>query len=133
MRLTTRSEYTILALLYLARHESEGFIRIEDICSESDISKKYLEMLFTVLKQNRYIRTKRGTGGGYKLAKPAVKISIAEIVRLMDGALAPTEAVSKYFYSETPLTREKKAIRVFREIRDYVAWKLEDLKLSDLT
>jgi len=113
MRLTTRSEYTILALLYLARHESDGFIRIEDICSEADISKKYLEV--------------------YKLAKPASKISIAEIVRLMDGALAPTEAASKYFYSETPLTKEKKVIRVFREIRDYVAWKLEDLKLSDLT
>lgn len=132
MRLTTKSEYTILALLYMARDESKGFIKIEAICSECDISKKYLELLFTALKQNRYIKTKRGTSGGYKLAKPASEISIAEIIRLMDGALAPTEVVSKYFYSETPLATETKLITVFKEIRDYIANRMENLYLSDL-
>jgi Rrf2 family cysteine metabolism transcriptional repressor len=132
MKLTTKSEYSILALIYIARHQNKGFIKIEEICSHCDISKKYLELLFTILKQNRFLKTRRGSSGGYALAKPASKITVAEIIRLMDGALAPTESVSRYFYSDTPLTKEKKVMKVFTELRDYVAHRLESLKLSEL-
>ena len=132
MKLTTKSEYSILALIYMARNNKDGFMKIDQICSKCDIPKKYLELLFMILRQNGYIKAKRGTSGGYKLAKPAAKISIAEIVRLMDGALAATESVSKYFFSDTPLGREKKLIKVFKEIRDYISKKLENLTLADL-
>ena len=132
MRLTTKSEYSILALIYMARNEKRGFIKMEEICSRRDIPKKYLELLFMILKQNGYIKTKRGTSGGYKLAKPASEINIAGIIRLMDGALASTESVSRYFFSDTPLAKEKKIIKVFREIRDYISNRLESLTLADL-
>lgn len=132
MKLTTKSEYSLLALIYIARHEKNGLVKVEDICSEYDLPKKYLEQLLSVLKQGRYVKTRRGASGGYKLARPASKISAAEIIRLMDGALAPTESVSEYFFSSTPLSREKKTIRVFREIRNYVSRRLEKVKLSDL-
>ena len=132
MKLTTKSEYSILALIYLARHQKNGYIKSEQICKKCDIPKKYLELLFMILRQNRYITTRRGTSGGYKLAKPASKISIAEITRLMDGAIASTASVSKYFFSDTPLSSEKKLLKVFADIRDYISKKLESLKLSDL-
>ncbi len=132
MKLTTKSEYSILALLYVARNEKRGFIKIEEISSKCDVPEHYLVLLFSILRQNGYIKTRRGASGGYKLAKPASKISVAEIVRLMDGALAPTESVSKYFFSSTPLSREKQIVKVFKDIRDYVSSKLEALKLSDL-
>ena len=132
MKLTTKTEYSLLALVYIARHEKEVFIKIEDICAKYEISKKYLEQLLLTLKQNRYIKTRRGSSGGYMLAKPADKISFAEIARLMDGALAPTESVSKYFYSHTPLEKEKKIMKVLKDIRDYVSNKLEKITLSDL-
>ena len=132
MKLTTKSEYSILALIYLARHEKDGFVKIEDICNKYPIPKKYLEQLFTILKQNRFIKTKRSKSGGYQLALPAQKIILADVIRLMDGALAPTEAVSKYFHSHTPLEKEKKIMVVFKEIRDYISRKLETLRLSDL-
>jgi len=132
MKLTTKSEYSIPALIYIARNEKKGFIKIEEICSKCDIPKKYLELLFSILRQNHYIKTKRGASGGYKLAKPASRISIAEIIRLMDGALAPTESVSVYFFSHTPLSKEKQLSRILKEIRDYTANRLESLKLSDL-
>jgi len=132
MKLTTKSEYSILALIYIARHEKNGFIKADDICKKQDIPKKYIEYLLTILRQNRYIRTRRGTGGGYKLARPASTISVAEIIRLMDGAIAPTESVSKFFFSDTPLSKEKRMMKVFKEIRDYVARKLERLTLTDL-
>jgi len=132
MKLTTKSEYSILALIYIARHQKDGLVTIEKICSEYEISKKYLEQLLLVLKQSRYLKAKRGAGGGYSLAKPAENIAMAEIIRLMDGALAPTESVSMYFFSHTPLEKEKKIMKVFKEIRDYVANRLENLRLSDL-
>lgn len=132
MKLTTRTEYLLLALIYIARHEKEAFIRIDDICNTLDIPKKYLEQLFTTLKQGGYVRTRRGVNGGYRLARRAEEISVAEIARLMDGALAPTESVSTYFYSRTPLEKEAKVMTVLKEIRDYVSNRLEALKLSDL-
>ncbi len=132
MKLTTKSEYSILALIYIARNEKSGFIKIEEICSKCDIPKKYLELLFSILRQSSYIKTKRGASGGYKLAKPASQISIAEIIRLMDGALAATSSVSKYFFSDTPLSKEKKLMKIFWEIRDFISERLEALKLSDL-
>lgn len=132
MKLTTKSEYSILALIYMARNEENGFIKIEEICSKCDIPKKYLELLLTILRQNRYIKTKRGASGGYKLAKPASQISVAEIIRLMDGALAATASVSKHFFSDTPLSKEKKLMKIFWEIRNFISERLEALKLSDL-
>jgi Rrf2 family protein len=132
MKLTTKSEYSLLALVYIARHQVNGYIKIEQICNEYDISKKYLEQIFNSLKQTRYLKAKTGTKGGYQLAKPADQISLAEIIRLMDGALAPSTSVSKYFYEKTPLEKEKKLIRVFKEIRDYIAQKVENLTIADL-
>jgi len=132
MKLTTKSEYSLLALIYIARHGGEGFVKVEDICSEYHLSKKYLEQFLFILKQNRYLKAKRGAGGGYQLSKPAEEISIAEIVRLMDGPIAPTESVSEYFFAHTALEREKKITGVFLEIRNYVANKLASVKLSDI-
>jgi len=132
MKLTTKSEYSIVALIYIARNQEKGHVKIEDICKEYNLSKKYLEQLFVSLKQARFIKTKRGASGGYRLALPANKLSVAEVVRLMDGALAPTLAVSKYFFEHTPLEKERKVMRVFREIRDYISNKIEKLKISDL-
>jgi Rrf2 family protein len=84
------------------------------------------------LRQNRYLQTRRGASGGYRLMRPANQITIAEIVRLMDGPLAPTESVSKYFFSVTPLSQEPKMLVVCKEIRDYIADRLEKLTLADL-
>ena len=132
MKLTTKSEYSLLALVYIARHQQDGYIRLEDICKKYTIPKKYLEQMLTVLKGSRYIRTKRGLSGGYQLCKPAQKITLAEIIRLMDGALAPTESVSEYFFTHTPIEQEKKIVQVMKNIRDYISKKLEKVTLADL-
>ncbi|MDD4201961.1 MAG: Rrf2 family transcriptional regulator [Candidatus Omnitrophica bacterium] len=132
MKLTTKSEYSLLALVYIARSGNNDYVKIEDICKKYDISKKYLEHLFLSLKQAKYLKAKRGSNGGYKLAVSPQKISVAEIIRLMDGALAPTLVVSKYFFEHTPIEKEKKIMSVFKEIRDYISNKVERLKIADL-
>jgi Rrf2 family transcriptional regulator, cysteine metabolism repressor len=132
MKLTTRTEYTLLALIYIARHQDVPFVKIDDICSACDIPKKYLENLLSALKTNGFIKAKRGASGGYQLAQEAKRISAASIIRLMDGALAPTDSVSVYFYAETPLQKEPKVMALLKSIRDYTAQTLESATLEDL-
>ena len=132
MKLTAKSEYALLALVYLARAEAEGYVTVSTIAQAQGIPPKFLEQLLLTLKRAKCVRSLKGQGGGYRLAKPADSISLAEVVRLFDGALAPTESVSKYFYAPTPLEKEKKLIRVFRRIRNYAAETLERTNLADV-
>jgi Rrf2 family protein len=132
MKLTAKSEYALLALIYLARDNSVTFVPVQTIASSQGIPAKYLEQILLILKRAKYLRSLRGQAGGYALAKPAEQIQLAEIIRLFDGALAPTESVSVYFYESTPIEREKKLLSLFRDIRDYVSGKLENTTLADV-
>ncbi len=132
MKLTSRSEYALLALIALSRREPTEYVSGEIIANEHGIPLKFLQQILLALKRGRYVQSSKGQHGGYRLAKAPKEISLAEIVRLFDGALAPTESVSKYFYESTPIEKEKKLINVFSDIRDYVAHKLENTTLADV-
>lgn len=132
MKLTTRSEYALLALAYLARNEDEGFISIETIATAQGIPPKFLEQLMLALKRAHFLRSAKGQKGGYQLAKRPDQIPLADVIRLFDGALAPTESVSENFYESTPIEKEKKLTKVFKDIRDYVSNKLEKTTIADV-
>ena len=132
MRLSRKSEYACLAMIDLAEHDQAGLVKMVDLAGRKAIPRKYLEQILLILKRAGYVRSARGSAGGYKLAKPPQRISLAEIIRLLDGPLAPVESVSKHFYERTPVEANKRLTRVFREIRDYAAKKLEHTHLSDL-
>jgi len=133
MKLTSRSEYALLALVYLNRSGSEGYVSVETIAQAQGIPPKFLEQILLALKRARYVRSSKGQRGGYRLAKAADRITLAEIIRLLDGALAPTQSVSVYFYESTPIEKEKNLVRVFREIRDCIAEKLESTTVADVS
>ena len=132
MRLSVKTEYALLALIDMTEHQQAGYIHIVDICRRKDIPKKFLEQILLVLKNSGYIESKRGIEGGYKLAKKPSEISLDQIVRLLDGALASVGSVSEYFYRETPIEKSKKLLGVFREIRDYISEKMEKTTLDSL-
>ena len=132
MKLTARSEYALLALTYLARHQDEGFISIDTIAKAQGIPPKFLEQLMLALKRARFLRSTKGQKGGYQLAVKPNQIPLAEVIRLFDGALAPTESVSENFYESTPIEKEKRLTRVFKDIRDYVSQKLEKTTIADV-
>lgn len=132
MKLSVKSEYAILAMIDLAERESEGLQHIEDIARRKNIPRKFLEQILLILKRAGYVRSKRGAKGGYRIGKSPSEISLAEIIRLMDGALAPVESVSVYFYEKTPIEQNQKLIDVFREIRDYISTIMEGTHISDL-
>lgn len=132
MKLTTKSEYCLLALVFMCQHGNGEYLKIDPICEYYDIPKKYLEQLFTVLKNNGIIKTRRGAAGGYMFNQDPKTISVAKIVRLLDGPLAPSSSVSKNFYNKTPIEKEKKLQNFFQEIRDMISDRMEKTYLTDL-
>ena len=132
MKLTSRSEYALLALVFLARHENDGFISVDTIAQAQTIPPKFLEQILLTLKRAKYLHSVKGQRGGYKLAKPDTTISLAEIIRLFDGALAPTELVSINFYEPTPIEKEQNLVNVFTDIRNYTSNKLETTTIADV-
>jgi Rrf2 family cysteine metabolism transcriptional repressor len=132
MRLSVKSEYACLALIDLVEHQDEGLCKISEIAGRKKIPKKYLEQILLTLNRSGYVSSRKGAEGGYRLAKPADRISLAEILRLMDGALAPVYSVSEYFYEHTPIERSQKLIDIFKEIRDFVAKRLESTTFDQL-
>ena len=132
MKLTSRSEYAMLALVHLGRQKADKLVSVEAVAQAQSIPPKFLEQILLALKRAKYVRSSKGRRGGYQLAKSADKFTLAEVVRLFDGALAPTESVSKHFYGPTPIEKEDKLVHVFRGIRDYVAKKLETTTIGDM-
>ena len=132
MKLSVKSEYACLALIDLAEHSKNTRIKIEDIAKRNKIPRKYLEQILLSLKNAGHLNSKKGPEGGYKLAKSPEEITMAEIIRLMDGALAPVGSVSEHFYESTPIEKNNKLIKLFKEIRDYISEKLEKTTLKEL-
>jgi Rrf2 family cysteine metabolism transcriptional repressor len=132
MKLTTKSEYACLALLELAEHYDKGMMKTEDIARRRSIPKKYLEHILLVLNKAGYVKSRRGADGGYGLSKDPTHISVAEIIRLMDGPLAPVESVSKYYYHKTPIEQSRALVRLMKDIRDYTARALENMTFAEL-
>lgn len=132
MRLSRKSEYACLALIHLTQHRNEGLAKIDQIAQGMAIPRKYLEQILVLLNRAGYLRSVRGAGGGYKLAKEPGEITVAEVIRLIDGPLAPVESASRYFYEPTPVERSAKLIALFREIRDWVSERLEHTTFADL-
>lgn len=132
MKLTTRSEYALLALVHLARCDGPGFVTVQAIAEAQQIPPRFLEQILLALKRARYVKSHKGQRGGFRLAKAPAEIALSEVIRLFDGALAPTESVSEYFYESTPVEREEKLLAVFRRIRDEVARILETTTLADV-
>ena len=131
MKLTTKSEYSLLACIYLAREYNKRLVSSTEISEHYNISKKYIETLLTMLKQRNILRSKAGKNGGYSLAREPKKIFLSEIVRTMDGALSPLASASEKYYQPGPLEDEKKVNDFFRYIRDFIAKKMETTSLAE--
>ena len=101
MRLTKRGEYALRALIDLGIAQSigRGMLQIGELARHENIPIKFLEQILVTLKEAGYLESKRGKQGGYLLAKPLDKITIGEVVRLLDGPLAPIPCVSQNFYA----------------------------------
>lgn len=93
MKISTKGRYALRMLVDVAQHQSSGTVTLKEIAERQGISKKYLEQIALVLSQAGILRGARGHQGGYRLAIAPEKLSVAEIIRVMEGSLAPGERV----------------------------------------
>src|ERR1700752_1379391 len=119
MKLSLRGEYTLRALVVLGTSYHLPVIRIQLISEHQNIPKRFLEQILNDLKSAGLVQSKRGVAGGYRLARPPEQISIATVVRHIEGALAPVSCVSERFYEKCSCPDETRCpIRsVMKEIR----------------
>ncbi|MDR1764690.1 MAG: Rrf2 family transcriptional regulator [Lachnospiraceae bacterium] len=133
MKLSKKCEYACLILIELARvYDEKGLLTGSVIAEKNHIPRKFFDQIANMLKRKGYIISTRGTFGGYLLAKPPSRINMAEIIRMIDGAIAPVSAASEFFYKNSPSEQNEKLIACFRDIRDYAAQKLEQLTFDML-
>jgi Rrf2 family transcriptional regulator, cysteine metabolism repressor len=132
MRLSTKGEYASRAMLELALHHDEAALHIRDISAAQGIPERFLEQILLQLKRAGYLRSRKGPKGGYLLAKHPSKISVAEVIRVMDGPLAPIDCVS--VTAHEPCAREDFCglKGLWKEVRDAVAEILERTTFEDM-
>lgn len=116
MKISFRGDYALKAILDLAIHYNKGLVRIQEIAERQDIPLKYLEQILLALKGAGYVKSQRGAKGGYYLAKKPKEIKLGEVVRLMEGPVAPITCVSKSCYQKC--NEEKNC--VFRPVWDKI-------------
>lgn len=89
MIISTKGRYALRIMLDLAQHQTEGYISLKTISQRQDISMKYLESIVALLNKANLLDSMRGKDGGYKLNRPLNQYSVAEIIKLTEGSLAP--------------------------------------------
>lgn len=127
MKFSTKSEYGLKAIVNLAQCFPEQKT-IKDLAKQEDISVKYLERLMGVLRDGGVVESLKGKLGGYVLARNPKKISVGEIIEILDGEISPMRCVGKFCASQKNCPSSIVWITLGIQIKKT----LEKMKLSDL-
>ncbi|MCB1734390.1 MAG: Rrf2 family transcriptional regulator [Gammaproteobacteria bacterium] len=131
MRLSSKSRYAVMAMMDLALHEQHGPVTLTDISVSQGISLSYLEQLFSRLRKSGLVQGMRGPGGGYRLAKDASEITMADIVAAVDEQPRPAPSwrpKGGSGMSEPYLTHQ-----LWREVSGRLFQHLEEMTLAEFT
>lgn len=120
--------------MVLGVNHGRGVIQVGQIARQQNIPKRFLEQILNDLKEAGVVESRRGARGGYHLARPPEKISLVEVIRLIDGPLAPVSCVSEKFYERCSCPDESRCgIRsIMKEVRDAILTILGKLTVADL-
>jgi Rrf2 family protein len=131
--LTKKSKYALKALLYLAKNE-EQLVQISELSQKENIPQKFLENILLELRNHGLLYSKRGKDGGYKLGKAPEEITFGQIIRILDGPLAPIGCVSQIAYQKCDECNDEKTCnirRIMKKVRDQTAEILDGTSLKD--
>jgi Rrf2 family protein len=132
--LSQKAKYALKAMIALASQEEGDLLQTADIAERQNVPRKFLELILLDLRKHGYVRSQRGKLGGYALAKPADTITFGQIIRLMDGPLAPIPCASLTGYRRCADCRDEKSCAVrqtMREVRDAAATILDGMTLAN--
>lgn len=118
--------------MMLARRHRQGAIKIREIAYEEDLPEKFLELILLELKNARMVESVRGANGGYQLRREPSEIRLSEIMRLIDGPLAPFGDAEQLRALIDRDVSHRSLYQLFLDVRDAAAHILENTTLADL-
>ncbi len=132
MKITTKGRYGLRALIDLAQYSEVEPVSINSIASRQGISERYLEQLMTLLKKAGLIKSIRGAGGGYVLAKDTSDISVGDVLRALEGSLEPVECTA--FHSENSCEAAGGCVTkyVWQRINESINRTVDEINLKQL-
>lgn len=137
MKFSKRSEYALRALIELTTRYGRTLLQRHEIAERQNIPVEFLEQILLTLKNAGLLASRRGVSGGYTLIKPPDEITLGQVIRLLDGPLAPIGCVSKTAYqkcSDCPYAEAEQACpiqHVMLEVRNAISSILDHYTLSD--
>lgn len=134
MKLSKRSEYGLKALIDLAAYHGQGVMQAPVIAKKHGLSVKFLEQILLDLKRAGIIHSRQGIHGGFYLARPPEEITIGQVVRTLDGTIAPLRCVSKMSYERCTCPDEEfcELRLIMLEVRNAIAGILDNISLADI-
>ena len=133
--LSQKAKYALQALAYLAQHyKAETPVLIGTIAREKSIPIKFLEAILCELRNENVLTSIRGRNGGYRLAEPPKKITLARVIRIVDGPIALLSCASLHFYKPCENCNEQTCglSPVMKEARDAILRVLEKRTINDI-
>ncbi|HLZ42685.1 MAG TPA: Rrf2 family transcriptional regulator [Candidatus Sulfotelmatobacter sp.] len=132
MKISQKGLYALQAMMTLARRHEQGAIKIRDIAADSDLPEKFLELILLELKNARIVDSVRGARGGYQLRRDPSEIPLSDIIRLVDGPLAPMGDAEQLRGLIDKDEDHRALYEVFLAVRDAAAKILENTSVADL-
>jgi len=132
LHLSTRGHYGLLAMFDLAEHYGAGPISLKTVAERQNISDNYLEQLIAVLRKAGLVRSVRGAQGGYILAREPGSITVGDIIRAMEGPIAPVDCVSEVGPAECEQAESCITRLVWARVRDKLAEVMDSISLADM-
>ena len=133
MKISSRGEYGVRAMVALAHHYGSGPVSITAVAKESSVPPAYLEQLIGPLRRAGLVESKRGAQGGYQLTRPPAAIRVGDVYRVMEGPVAPMDCVSEDPADQTcPLIDGCETRPVWMKLRDSITEALDSTTLEDL-
>ena len=132
MRLSTKGQYAVRAMVSLVCHANHGPVTLKDISDSEDISQAYLEQLFVKLRKGNIVKSVRGPGGGYILARPASEIKVGEVITVVEESLNPVACLDG---DPSMCTRTNKCVtqRVWKGLGEKIKEFLDSITIEDLS
>ncbi len=132
MKVSHRGLYALQALTHLAEAYHRGLVKIHEIAQAEGIPEKFLEGILVSLKNARYLVSERGREGGYRLRRPPAEVTIGDVVRLIDGPLAPFGDVVELTHRVKTEERHAGLFALFLDVRNAASAILDHTTLADL-
>ena len=131
MKISTKGRYAIRLMIDIAEHEKSGNVSMKEVAKRQGISLKYLEQIVNVLGKAGFLKSRRGSQGGYQLAKPPEEYTAAQILRVTEGDLAPVaclEGEENTCVNRSHCPTIKMWEGLYKVVNDY----LSDITIADL-